>query len=105
MRATDYDSKAAVIGPERRRVGPSPVAERIMGALREVPLFAALDETTVARLAAGATEVSLPAGAVLFREGDRAEAVFVVRTGRIQLHKRSDADDVMAVVGAPEMLG
>ena len=44
-------------------------------------LFARLSPVELARLLAELQEVSLPAGAVLFRKGDAGDALYIVRSG------------------------
>ena len=59
--------------------------------IRAVPLFAGLSATETAALARQATTVTLPAGAWLFHQGDIADAMYVVRSGRLQVvEERSD---------------
>jgi CRP/FNR family transcriptional activator FtrB len=53
--------------------------------LRGVPLLAGIGEGTLARLAAAAAVLPVPKGAALFAEGDRAEAVHLLLSGRIAL--------------------
>ena len=53
--------------------------------IRAVPLFAGLSATETAALARQAATVTLPAGAWLFHQGDLADAMYVVRSGRLQV--------------------
>jgi CRP/FNR family transcriptional regulator, cyclic AMP receptor protein len=47
-----------------------------------------------------------PAGAVLFREGEPGEKMYVLRSGRVRIWKRiSDAEVTLAVLGAGEFFG
>jgi NTE family protein len=50
-----------------------------------VPLFAGLDPAARAALAARTTTVALAAGDWLFREGDVADALYIVRSGRLEI--------------------
>lgn len=70
--------------------------------LRQVPLFADLTEAQRAAAAAASTMVRIPAGAWLFREGDAGDALFVVRTGRLEVRR---GDVVIRVLGAGDALG
>lgn len=53
--------------------------------LSEVPLFAGIDPALRARVAEHAELVNLEAGRWLFRQGDAAQDLFVVRSGRIEI--------------------
>lgn len=69
------------------------------------PFFAGLDEEALALLARCASLVRFRAGEYLFREGEPADAFYVLRTGRVALETRlgtgprtldtADADDVV----------
>lgn len=69
------------------------------------PFFAGLDEDDLAFVARCATLVHFHPGAYLFREGEPADAFYVLRTGRVALETRlgtgsqvldtADADDVV----------
>ena len=51
-------------------------------------------------------EVSYEAGEVIFREGDSAEAVYLLRDGEVEVLRRSDGDEVrIAVIGEGELFG
>lgn len=48
----------------------------------------------------------LPAGEVVYREGDRAEAVFVIEQGRVEISRLAGNDPLrLAVLGAGEIFG
>jgi NTE family protein len=66
---------------ERAVVAPQSVAEF----LRKVQIFAKLPEELLERLAGIATNVSLPRGEWLFREGDPADGVYIVRVGHLEI--------------------
>jgi NTE family protein len=51
----------------------------------QVPLFARLPGEVKARLASRASSASLPAGDVLFREGEAGDALYVVASGRLEV--------------------
>jgi predicted acylesterase/phospholipase RssA/CRP-like cAMP-binding protein len=53
--------------------------------LAALPLFAGLDPVTLAELRARAEQVELAAGCYLFRAGDRSDALYVIRNGRVQV--------------------
>lgn len=70
--------------------------------LRQVPLFAGLTDAQRSAAAASSTMVRVPAGAWLFREGDAGDALYVVRTGRLEVLR---GDVVIRVLGAGAALG
>ena len=74
--------------------------------LRRIPLFAGLDDTELGRLAAVAETVEMDPGAILIREGEAGDAMFVVLAGELAVSKRSgNADIPLAVVGPGEVQG
>jgi predicted acylesterase/phospholipase RssA/CRP-like cAMP-binding protein len=62
-------------------------------------LFAALPERALARLAANARRVHVPAHRELFHQGDAADGVAVVLSGRLHVLQRDDGDRADRVVG------
>ncbi len=47
-----------------------------------------------------------PSGTVLFREGDRGQTMYVIRSGRVNISKRiGDSEITLAVLGAGEFFG
>lgn len=75
--------------------------------LPEHPFFASLAPATIGLLAAHATEVELPAGRYLFREGEAAEAFVAVRDGRvtIELHTPAGGGAVLDTAHAGDVVG
>jgi CRP/FNR family cyclic AMP-dependent transcriptional regulator len=55
--------------------------------LRQVSLFADLDEDQLGRLAGFASEVSYPANHILFREGDAVDSFYLVREGGVTVFR------------------
>lgn len=53
--------------------------------LKQVPLFADLDEDELTEVGLAATELNFPAGKVLVREGDVAHEMFVVLNGTLEV--------------------
>lgn len=48
----------------------------------------------------------LPAGSILFREGDRGEEMFVIQSGQVRIVKRvANGEKVLATLGPGEFLG
>lgn len=58
--------------------------------LSELDLLAGADHTTLERLAAAAREVVLPAGTVLIREGDEADALWILARGELSVWVSGD---------------
>lgn len=75
--------------------------------LAALPMFRALDEATLARLAAAATARRLARGERLFSKGDTATAMYVVVHGEIRLIARSPVrgERLTGVVGAGRSFG
>jgi signal transduction histidine kinase len=74
--------------------------------LRRVPLFAGLSEGDLERLYQMAETVSVPAGQLVLREGDRGDALYVVLDGELEITKRQGGQDILlAVSRAGEFLG
>ncbi|MBI3830302.1 MAG: SLC26A/SulP transporter family protein [Planctomycetes bacterium] len=65
--------------------GVSMQAETGLLALKDFHVFAGLDETTLAHLAACATERAFAPGARVFSQGDPGEEIFLVRRGSVQI--------------------
>ncbi|MDQ3805893.1 MAG: DUF1003 domain-containing protein [Acidobacteriota bacterium] len=64
-------------------------------ALRTVPLFASLDDEAAEALRELLEVQTFAAGRVLFREGDRGDALYLIEDGAVRIHVRdADGDDV-----------
>ena len=63
--------------------------------LRNVHIFASLPQPLLERVAALATDVSLRRGEWLFRQGDPAEGVYVVRVGHLEVY--SEGSELQAI--------
>jgi MFS family permease len=88
----------ALTALDRRAVVP---VERIE-LLRAIAIFGPLPPPTIERLAAELEEVSLPAGVVLFQEGDAGDLFYVVEDGEVEITGR----DVSArVLGRGDFFG
>ena len=76
-------------------------------ALRQVPLFAAATDEELLRLAGQAYPRRLGRGQVLFVEGEPADAMYVVRSGRVKVFVGSARGDelVLGVLGPGDSLG
>jgi len=53
--------------------------------LRNVPILAGLSDELLEDLASGVGEVEVRAGHWILREGDVADSVFIVRSGRVEV--------------------
>ena len=76
---------AATPLPRPRPKPQAPVARSTTEFLADVPLFAGLDADTRAELAAQSSTISVAAGSWLFRQGDDADALYVIRSGRVHI--------------------
>ncbi|HEY7608395.1 MAG TPA: cyclic nucleotide-binding domain-containing protein [Alphaproteobacteria bacterium] len=61
--------------------------------LKSTPLFAALSASAIDRLTYNAFVQNLPAGAVLFQQGDQPEFLYILLAGRVALTGRSTEGD------------
>lgn len=75
--------------------------------LRAFPLFARLDPDEVAGVEGFTQRVSLSAGEALFQEGDRADRLFLIRSGRLKVFKSSPQgrEQILSVLGPGEPVG
>ena len=77
----------------------------IVQRLRTVSLFSELPTEDLERLSVGIEEVHLPAGNVLFAEGDRGDRAFVVLEGQIEIVKASVGGEVLLAVQSEGVVG
>jgi small-conductance mechanosensitive channel/CRP-like cAMP-binding protein len=93
---------------------PAPVAEspeaatnRRQAMLRQVGLFAVLDEPARLRLAASAREQAFAAGEPIIRQGAPGESMFVIEQGRVAVSVADDggATSHLAELGPGEFFG
>jgi NTE family protein/lysophospholipid hydrolase len=75
--------------------------------LRTVPPLQHVDEQSLRRLADDVEEVSLAAGEVLFRAGERGDACYIVRTGALQVRVVLDdgTEHVLATLQPTDLVG
>jgi CRP/FNR family transcriptional regulator, cyclic AMP receptor protein len=75
--------------------------------LSRAPLFSALDDDAAATLRASMTEVTLPRGETLFREGDSGDCLYVITDGKIKLGRAAadGRENILAILGPGEMFG
>jgi signal transduction histidine kinase len=80
--------------------------DEIVARLRETPLFAGVDEAPLRELVARGEIVDLEAGEVLIRQGDVADALFVVLDGELEVTRQSGESRIpVAVVGPGSLQG
>ena len=75
--------------------------------LADIPLFALLDDTERATLASQLDVVEQKAGVLLFQVGDPGDALYIVRSGELEVFVQNDTGDriVLAHTRAGEMAG
>ncbi len=83
---------------------PAPRAESAADFLARVPIFSGVDPRLRAQLAATMRTRRVEAGEWLFREGDEADALFVVRAGRLEVVDEA-ADVVIRELGRGDETG
>jgi NTE family protein len=87
--------------PAEPRPRPSPA-----DFLRSVPMFAGLPPQTIERIAAQAVTTRLHAGEWLFRQGDLADGVHVVVSGRLEVvREEPDETELLRVIGPKSVVG
>ena len=80
--------------------------DEIVARLRETPLFADVDEAPLRELVARGEIVDLEPGEVLIRQGDPADALFVVLDGELEVTRQSGESRLpVAVVGPGALQG
>ena len=75
--------------------------ERVM-ALKGVPLFAGLDAEAIWHIASIVDEQHLETGESIVVEGQPAQALFILMTGEVTVHK---GEDVLNTIGPGEVIG
>jgi CRP/FNR family transcriptional regulator, cyclic AMP receptor protein len=74
--------------------------------LRRIPLFAQIEPSKLKLLAFTSERVAFDAGHVLFRQGDMANAAFVIIEGKAEVLAESPAGPVtLAVLGPSDFFG
>jgi MFS family permease len=71
--------------PQLRRLDASTSAPKLTGLLRGVEILALLPLPALERLAAALTEVRLPAGAVVIREGEPGDRFYILAEGEVEV--------------------
>ena len=75
--------------------------------LSELDLLAGADRRTLERLAAAAEEIAMPAGQVVIRQGDEADALWILADGELSVQASGDGPEPreLAPVTAPGYVG
>lgn len=74
--------------------------------LRQVPLFSQMDENKLRMLAFASERRSVEAGEYLFRQGDAADASYVVVSGSVTIvHEDEDGPHDIVTLGKGELVG
>jgi NTE family protein len=77
-----------------------------VGTFSHAPLFRGVDGASLARLASDARAVTLHGGDYLFRSGDAADRLFVVRSGRLRvLVEAEEGPRIVRELGPGDVLG
>jgi MFS family permease len=71
--------------PLRRLDGEMRVRDADIAVLRAVPMLGALPAATIQQLGARLTHLDVPAGQVVFEQGERGDAFYVVESGRAEV--------------------
>ncbi|HEY2944097.1 MAG TPA: cyclic nucleotide-binding domain-containing protein [Vicinamibacteria bacterium] len=91
--------------------GPAAVTGRIDAAvalLGEYGLFREVSDAQVQAIARSLKRLSLPAGAYLVREGERARELFLIERGAVEILKRESGqarEHVVGTAGRGEVIG
>ncbi|WP_336921941.1 MFS transporter [Aquipuribacter sp. SD81] len=108
-RATPPEATAAVaplpVAPTVLQAPPPPPrdpAPVLVDALADVPLFAGLSAEALARLERSAEDVEVDAGDLLFDQGDPADGLYVLRSGRLQV---AQGEVVLTELGRGAVVG
>jgi len=75
--------------------------------VRKAPLFTALDDAAAVSLRASMDSVKIGKGAILFKEGDSGEHVYVIVEGKLKLGTSSGdgRENLLSILGPGEMFG
>lgn len=80
--------------------------DQIAARLRDTPLFGGLDDADLTRLIDLGQIVDLEPGDVIIREGDTADALYVVLDGELEVTKRTGTSEIpLALVGPGALQG
>lgn len=75
--------------------------------LRQVPLFRSLSDKALLDLSAITIEQTHPPKSLVFKEGDKGDALYIVKTGKVNILKRnsSGVDSILVTLGKGALIG
>jgi len=88
--------------PRLHKVDTTVLAPPGLRLLRGVPMLSALSQPTLERLASSLTSMTVPAGTVVFREGDRGDRYWIIERGRVAVSRDGE---LLNELGAGEGFG
>jgi cyclic nucleotide-binding protein/MFS transporter len=74
---------AVLWGPLRAIDAAAKPAEAALAVLRRIPMFGVLPPTSIEALALRAEHVTVPAGQIVFRQGDHGDRYYAIESGRV----------------------
>jgi voltage-gated potassium channel len=80
-----------------------PISHTLVRALRTVPAFTALDETTLCDIVGASSNLVWRAGSPIFEPGDPAEALYIVLSGGVRIVDESEQE--VARLGPGDFFG
>ena len=69
---------------------PQPASQMTLEALRSVPLFASLDDEAATELRSLLSETRVSQNTLLFRQGDKGNAMYLIESGRVRISIHDD---------------
>ena len=69
--------------------------------LRQIPIFADLDESTLARLAERCVSRTVGAGHALFSTGEECRGLYIVESGRVRIYRTSSEGKEQVLASGP----
>ncbi|MGH3563079.1 MAG: cyclic nucleotide-binding domain-containing protein, partial [Mycobacterium sp.] len=104
--AAHVDALVSRSAPRHAATEPTAGAYRETDLLGDLPLFAGLDAAALAELRNRAEQVELEAGSYLFHQGETADALYVVRNGRVQVLQNDHQKEILVTeLGRGEVVG
>lgn len=74
--------------------------------LQGVPTFGGINDSVLSYLLRESRTINLPAGTLIFSEGEYTASMFIIEDGEVAIYKRKEGRDcVMALLGEGDCLG
>lgn len=75
--------------------------------LRQVNLFRSLNDKTLLDVSSITVEHSFPPGTMVFKEGDKGDALYIVKSGKVNILKRTSKgeDSILVALGKGAVIG